>query len=138
MGSNNTRESYEPRYSHGRRRGKAARIGALAPVVVDEGSEMPQMEFLKNRFDLTPAEARLVARLITGESLQPCAKALGIKYETVRTYLKSVFQKTKTRRQAELVLVVIRAMKAANFGEADAPQAGTGDKTTRAPLAPML
>jgi DNA-binding CsgD family transcriptional regulator len=99
---------------------------------------MLQMEFLKNKFDLTPAEARLVVRLIEGESLRPCAKALGIKYETVRTYLKSVFQKTKTRRQAELVLVVIRAMNAANLEELDAPQASTADKTTRAPLATTL
>ena len=68
------------------------------------------MEFLKDRFNLTPAEARLVVRLIAGESLRPCAKALGIKYETVRTHLKSVFQKTRTHRQAELVLVVINAM----------------------------
>jgi len=107
-------------------------------VVVDEGSEMLQMEFLKNKFDLTPAEARLVVRLITGESLRPCANALGIKYETVRTYLKSVFQKTKTRRQAELVLVVIRAMNAANLEEVDAPQASRGDKMTRAPLVTTL
>jgi DNA-binding CsgD family transcriptional regulator len=77
---------------------------------VEERSGMPQMEFLKNRFNLTPAEARVVIRLITGESLRPCAKALGIKYETVRGQLKSIFQKTKTRRQAELVLVVIHAM----------------------------
>jgi DNA-binding CsgD family transcriptional regulator len=105
---------------------------------VDEGSAMAQMEFLKSKFDLTPAEARLVVRLITGESLRPCAKALGIKYETVRTYLKSVFQKTKTRRQAELVLVVIRAMNAANLEELDAPQTSRGDKTTRAPLATTL
>jgi DNA-binding CsgD family transcriptional regulator len=76
---------------------------------------MPQMSFLKNRFDLTPAEARLVVHLITGESLRPCAKALGIKYETVRTCLKSVFQKTKTHRQAELVLVVIRALEEAKL-----------------------
>ena len=41
-------------------------------------------------------------------------------------------------RWAGLVSLVIRAMKAANFGEVDAPQAGTGDKTTRAPLAPTL
>ena len=99
---------------------------------------MTQMSFLKDRFDLTPAEARLVVHLITGESLRPCAKALGIKYETVRTYLKSVFQKTKTRRQAELVLVVISAMNAANLEEADAPQASRGDKMTRAPLATTL
>jgi DNA-binding CsgD family transcriptional regulator len=135
MGSKNTRESYEPRCLDGRSRGRSPRIGVLGSVVVDEGSEMPQMEFLKNKFDLTPAEARLVVRLITGESLRPCAKALGIQYETVRSYLKSVFHKTKTRRQAELVLVVIRAMNAANLGEVDAPQASRGDKTTRAPLA---
>jgi DNA-binding CsgD family transcriptional regulator len=70
--------------------------------------------FLKDRFDLSPAEAHLVARLMTGKSLRSCAKALGIKYETARTCLKSVFQKTKTRRQAELVMVVIRAMNETN------------------------
>ena len=75
---------------------------------------MPQIEFFKDRFDLTPAEARLVARLMTGESLRSCAKALGIKYETLRGQLKSVFQKTKTHRQAELVTVVIRAMNETN------------------------
>jgi DNA-binding CsgD family transcriptional regulator len=75
---------------------------------------MPQIAFLKDRFDLTPAESRLVARLMTGESLRSCAKALGIKYETLRSQLKSVFQKTKTHRQAELVMVVIRAMNETN------------------------
>jgi len=67
-------------------------------------------EFLKDRFNLTPAEARVVVRLVTGESLRACAKALGIQYETVRAHLKSVFRKTRTHRQAELVLVVISAM----------------------------
>jgi DNA-binding CsgD family transcriptional regulator len=78
------------------------------------GRIMPQIAFLKDRFDLTPAESRLVARLMTGESLRSCAKALGIKYETLRSQLKSVFQKTKTHRQAELVMVVIRAMNETN------------------------
>ena len=76
---------------------------------------MPQIAFLKDRFDLTPAEARLVVRLIAGEPLRPCAKALGIKYETLRSELKSVFLKTNTHRQAELVVVVIRAMAEANL-----------------------
>ena len=75
---------------------------------------MPQMAFLKDRFDLTPAEARLVVRLVAGESLRSGAKVLDIQYETGRTYLKSVFQKTKTHRQAELVTVVIRAMNETN------------------------
>jgi DNA-binding CsgD family transcriptional regulator len=75
---------------------------------------MNQVAFLKRRFGLTPAEARLVLRLLTGESLRSCAQALGIQYETVRMLLKSIFQKTGTRRQAELVIVIIRAMNEAH------------------------
>jgi DNA-binding CsgD family transcriptional regulator len=71
---------------------------------------MPQMALLKSRFRLTPAEARLVLRLVTGDSLHSAANALGVKYETVRTHLKTVFQKTGTRRQAELVIVIMRAL----------------------------
>src|SRR5262245_18733548 len=63
----------------------------------------------------TGFEARLVIRLITGETLTSCAKALGCKYETLRGQLKSVFEKTKTHRQPELVLVVIRALDEANL-----------------------
>ena len=49
---------------------------------------MPQAAFLKSRFDLTPAEARIVLRLVAGDSLQSAAKALGVTYGTVRTHLK--------------------------------------------------
>jgi DNA-binding CsgD family transcriptional regulator len=75
-----------------------------------EEARMPQTAFLKNRFGLTPAEVRLVLRLVSGDSLRSAAKALGIQYETVRTHLKSIFQKTGTCRQAELVILVIRAL----------------------------
>jgi DNA-binding CsgD family transcriptional regulator len=83
------------------------RLRASEPM---EEARMPQTAFLKNRFGLTPAEARVVLRLVSGDSLRLAAKALGIKYETVRTHLKSIFQKTGTRRQAELVIVVIRSL----------------------------
>ena len=72
---------------------------------------MPQMAFLKEKFALTPTEVRLVLRLIEGDSLRQSAAALGIAYETARTVLKSVFQKTGTCRQAELVIVIMNAMK---------------------------
>jgi DNA-binding CsgD family transcriptional regulator len=85
---------------------------------------MPRIAFLQDSFDLTLGEARLVVRLIAGEPLRSCAKALGITYETVRTCLKSVFLKTKTHRQAELVLVVIRAMDEANLLPPPAVTAG--------------
>ena len=85
-------------------------------VVADEGRGIPPANFLEDRFDLTPAEARLVVHLVAGASLRSCAKALGIKYETVRSYLKSVFRKTATHRQAELVLTVFQAMSDPNGG----------------------
>src|SRR5215470_4730224 len=84
----------------------------MPSVVANEKAEARQVDFLEIRFALSPAEARLVAHLIAGASLRSCAQALGIKYETVRTYLKSVFQKTGTHRQAELVLTVFSAMTA--------------------------
>ena len=86
----------------------------MPSVVANEKAEARQADFLEIRFALSPAEARLVAHLITGASLRSCAQALGIKYETVRTYLKSVFQKTGTHRQAELVLTVFSAMSDTN------------------------
>jgi DNA-binding CsgD family transcriptional regulator len=72
---------------------------------------VPQMAFLKDEFDLTPAEVRLLLRLIEGKSLRSSAAALGIKYETARTVLKNVFRKTGTCRQAELVVMIVNAME---------------------------
>jgi DNA-binding CsgD family transcriptional regulator len=82
----------------------------MASAVADEGRGIPQADSLENRFDLTPAEASLVIHLVAGASLRSSATALGIKYETARSSLKSVFQKTKTHRQTELVLTVFHAM----------------------------
>jgi DNA-binding CsgD family transcriptional regulator len=69
--------------------------------------------FLQERFDLTAAEARLALHLVGGNSLKSAAKALNIGYETARTTLKSVFHKTGTCRQVELVILVIHAMNEA-------------------------
>jgi len=88
----------------------------MPSVVANEKAEARQADFLEARFELTPTEARLVVHLVAGASLRSCAKALGIKYETVRSYLKSVFRKTATHRQAELVLTVFQAMSDPNGG----------------------
>ena len=60
-------------------------------------------------FRLTPAEARLAAGIATGAPLAEVADALGIGRETARTQLRSVFSKTGTTRQAELVRIITRA-----------------------------
>jgi DNA-binding CsgD family transcriptional regulator len=57
---------------------------------------------------LTPAEAKLAAKLASGSGIEGAAASLGLSRETVRTQLKAVFGKTNTRRQAELVALVAR------------------------------
>jgi DNA-binding CsgD family transcriptional regulator/PAS domain-containing protein len=54
-------------------------------------------------FDLTPAEARVFARLAEGETVAAASQILGITEATVRTHLLRIFEKTGTSRQAELV-----------------------------------
>jgi hypothetical protein len=63
-------------------------------------------EMLCSVFGLTPSEARLGARIGTGEALREAAE--GISFETARTRLKAIFDKTGTSRQAELAALISR------------------------------
>lgn len=60
-------------------------------------------------FGLTPSEIAFCRRLLLGESVTDAAEQLGIAQETGRTRLKMIFQKTGTSRQAELMLLLVRA-----------------------------
>jgi DNA-binding CsgD family transcriptional regulator len=61
---------------------------------------------LMSIFNLTPSEARLASRLSSGGSIEKIAAELSISYETSRKRLKSIFQKTNTHRQAQLVALL--------------------------------
>ena len=61
---------------------------------------------LQQAFGLTPAEARLAARLAIGRTLPEIAKTERTSRETLRTRLKSIFDKTGTGRQTELALLL--------------------------------
>ena len=60
---------------------------------------------------LTSAEGRLVAQLTEGRELADAAERLGISVHTARSQLKSVFAKTDTHRQAELVALTGKIAK---------------------------
>jgi DNA-binding CsgD family transcriptional regulator len=68
------------------------------------------IDLLQSHFSLAPAEARLAFHLVAGETLRSAAVKLSISYETARTCLKSIFNKTGTCRQAELVIVILTAL----------------------------
>ncbi|MFP5077122.1 helix-turn-helix transcriptional regulator [Rhizobium sp. YIM 134829] len=61
---------------------------------------------LKELFRLTPAEQRLCRQLAQGGSVQDAAVTLGLATETARHRLKTIFRKTGTHRQAELLLLL--------------------------------
>jgi DNA-binding CsgD family transcriptional regulator len=63
----------------------------------------PAPEMLQALFDLTPAEARITSMLIDGNTVDTISKTHSVSLNTVRTQLKSVFQKTGVDRQVDLV-----------------------------------
>lgn len=73
-------------------------------------------------YRLTVTEARLVARLVGGSDLTDAATSLNLAVQTARSYLKQIFQKTGTNRQAELVRVMCgSAARATMVGEFSLP-----------------
>lgn len=69
---------------------------------------LPEAAILSDLFGLTPAQIRLARLLMQGHSLPQAASATGLSRETLRTQLRSIFEKTGTGRQAELVALFSR------------------------------
>lgn len=63
----------------------------------------PSTSALRHLHGLTYAEADIMGRLTVGMRIAEIASELDISVETVRTHLKSIFTKTGTSRQADLV-----------------------------------
>ena len=61
---------------------------------------------LRDLFGLTKAESRLAAVLASGLELREAAEQSGVRYETARSNLKRIFEKTSTSRQVDLMLVL--------------------------------
>jgi DNA-binding CsgD family transcriptional regulator len=81
---------------------------AVCVVIADpDGARALPVERLQEAFDLTEAESRLAARLAAGEGLRSAAHSLGITYGTARARLAEIFQKTDTRRQGELINLLL-------------------------------
>lgn len=96
--------------------------GALAAEVVRMGErDAPRFLILVRRvedqcrrkvddaalgYGLTRAEQRLLRMLLDGISLPDAARCLGVARTTVRSHLQRLFDKTGTRRQADLVRTV--------------------------------
>src|SRR5262249_51422893 len=80
---------------------------ALVLIVDAERAAHLPPEDLQNLFHLTPAEVEVAILVLRGHGLQSVADELRVTLSTARTHLQSVFEKTGTHRQAELVRMLI-------------------------------
>jgi len=68
----------------------------------------PSAEILAKTFRLTPSEAKVACVIARGAPPDIAARELKISRETARNQLKSVFAKTGTHRQSELVALLMQ------------------------------
>jgi DNA-binding CsgD family transcriptional regulator len=80
----------------------------LAAIHERYGTPRAMPAILRDLFGLTPAETRLAALLTQGVGLPDACAQLGIKRETSRTQVKSIFNKTRTSTQAQLAHLLTR------------------------------
>lgn len=82
---------------------------ACAIAFLFDPAAAPQcnIDLLMQFYALTPAEARLVAQLCTGATLEAIAAQRRLSLATLKTQLRSAFEKTGTHRQAELIKLAL-------------------------------
>jgi DNA-binding CsgD family transcriptional regulator/PAS domain-containing protein len=89
-----------------------AAVGKNAAAIVflndsEQQTTLPS-EVLRMLYGLTVSEARLALTLLDGRSLSEAAELHKVRQETVRTQVKSVFQKTGAKRQGELIKLLAK------------------------------
>jgi DNA-binding CsgD family transcriptional regulator len=87
--------------------GSSAQLATL--VFVSDPTSRPQSRAatLRALYTLTPAEARVADLLLQGRDMQEVASGLGLTLETARFHAKRVLSKTGTRRQTELMRLML-------------------------------
>lgn len=89
-------------------------------VILEQGSEYLAMrENLLQLAGLTQSERRVAHRVLLGKSLPEVAEETGLAVSTVRSYMKSIFHKTNTRRQSEFVSRYQSALLRMRLGAGD-------------------
>ncbi len=84
---------------------QAASHGEPLAMLLVDGGESPLVEQIRfsRAYNLTPAEARLLSALVSGERMSEYAQRRGISVTTAKSHLRALFDKTGERRQADLI-----------------------------------
>ena len=81
-------------------------------------------EQIRGLYGLTAAEAEVALAVLDGEGVGAIADGLGISVATARTHLHRIFEKTGTKRQAELVRLILNSRLMIKSSECDQPPRG--------------
>ena len=96
-----------PLTSGARRKAGVSYSAAAAMFVRKAMLDLPSPpEAIAHQFKLTPAEIRVLFAIVEIGGAPEVASVLGISEQTVKTHLHRTFEKTATRRQADLVKLV--------------------------------
>ena len=82
---------------------------AMLFITDPEANAAVRQQALREDFGLTPAEAAVAVEILGADGLQAAARRLGISLATAHTHLAHVFDKTGTRRQAELARLILQS-----------------------------
>lgn len=85
--------------------------GVTALLTIQDISPSPHAisDDVRSRYALTAREFEIARHLVAGRRLADAATAMGVSVATTRQHLKSIFSKTGTHRQAELVALLTRS-----------------------------
>jgi DNA-binding CsgD family transcriptional regulator len=88
---------------------RLAESASCALVFVSDPSSQfkSRAALMRQLYSLTPAEARLADLLLEGLEVRDAAERLRVTLETARFHLKRILQKTGTRRQTELLRLML-------------------------------
>jgi len=89
----------------------AAQLGSWIMVSLrDPELEVPDPAILQSLFGLTPTEAQVAVGLAQGLDSAALAHSMGVQANTVQSHVKRVLVKSGTRRQSQLVSLVLRSV----------------------------
>jgi DNA-binding CsgD family transcriptional regulator len=117
-----------------------AHPGAALFIADPEAGFSISDERLMSLYSLTRSEAQVVARLARGLTLEEIAAERGQQVNTIRTQVKSVFRKTNTRRQSDVIKLVLSGPAVITAGargdepsDGSVPSVSSGDRPAGRP-----
>lgn len=85
-------------------------ISGIAFISDPRKKQTTAIALLAHTYGFTRAESEVAIALLNGHTLSIIADQKGVSYNTVKTHLHALFSKTHTRRQAELISLLLRSM----------------------------